>query len=78
MCKRYLELRYRAEILKQDSLSRALEYVSFQYLHLGPNHGRRREEHPHEAHQEDEKSIELEIPDKKHVNNFKTNRYQLV
>ena len=50
----------------------------FQYLHLGPHHGRRREGHPHEAHQEDKKSIELKIADKKHVNNVKTNRYQLV
>ena len=50
--KRYLELRYRAEILTH--LSKALGYVFFGYLLPEVHHGRR-EEHPHEAHQEDEK-----------------------
>ena len=61
MRKRYLELRYRAEIFTQFLLSKVLGYVFFvfRYFHPGLLHGRR-EGHPHEAHQEDEKSIKLD------------------
>ena len=52
MSKRYLKLRYRAEIFQHN----AIGYV-FLYLNPGPHHGRRKG-HPHEAHQEDEISIE--------------------
>ena len=51
MSKRYLDLRYRAEILTLLVIEGAR--VHFFYSHPEPHHGRR-EEHPHEAHQADE------------------------
>ena len=46
-------------------------------FHPGPLHGRR-ERHPHEAHQVEEKSIQLYILYMFYVQFFKPNRYELV
>ena len=57
ICKRYLELRYQAEILTQASYrGRQGMFFIFRYQHPGPFHGCQ-EGHPHEGHHEDKLNI---------------------